>query len=121
MKRLKTWSKKFIQILNHDEMKILPGQLAYFFVLAIFSMIALVGLIGSNFITTEIRESFNSLPTAAQTLFNSLLDTEASGLNIIVFIVVGLYVSSNGAAAIIITSNVIYECCTIRCFSTSLW
>ncbi len=109
MKGIKNEFKKFLKILNLDEMKILPGQLAYFFILAIFSMIALVGLIGSSFITNEIRSAFESFPSAAKTLFNSLLDTEASGSKSIMFIIVGLYVSSNGAAAIIITSDMIYK------------
>ena len=49
MKRARDFLKKVIAIIRRPEMRILPGQLAFFFVLSLIPLVALVGTIGSKF------------------------------------------------------------------------
>lgn len=110
MKKAKRMFKRLFKIVKLEEMRILPGQLAFFIVLAIFSIFPLIGYIGSNFITQGIVNSIeNTLPSAVSTILKSLMDTEKSGFSIIGFVICSIYFASDGCNAMIITSNVIYK------------
>lgn len=110
MKKAKKMFKRLFKIIKLEEMRILPGQLAFFIVLAIFSIFPLIGYIGSNFITQGIINSIeNTLPSAVSTILKSLMDTEKSGFSIIGFVICSIYFASDGCNAMIITSNVIYK------------
>ena len=110
MKRAKRLFKRLFKIIKLEEMRILPGQLAFFIVLSIFSIFPLIGYIGSNFITQGIVNSIeNTLPSAVSTILKSLMDTEKSGFSIIGFVLCSIYFASDGCNAMIITSNVIYK------------
>ena len=45
---LKGYSKRIFDLIMRPEMKILPGQLAYFLILSIFPLLTLIGYIGSK-------------------------------------------------------------------------
>ena len=110
MKKAKKMFNRLFKIIKLEEMRILPGQLAFFIVLSIFAIFPLIGLIGSSFITDGLINSIEeSLPTAVSAILKSLMDTKASSINIIVFVVCSIYLASNGCGAMIITSNVIYK------------
>ena len=110
MKKAKRMFNRLFKIIKLEEMRILPGQLAFFFVLSIFAIFPLLGFISSSFITQGLINSIEeNLPTAVSTILKSLMDTKSSGLNIIVFAVCSIYIASNGCGAMIITSNVIYK------------
>ena len=110
MKKAKRLFNRLFKIIKLEEMRILPGQLAFFIVLSIFAIFPLIGFIGSNFITQGLVNSIEeTLPTAVSTVLKSLMDTQAGGLNIVVFAICSIYLASNGCGAMIITSNVIYK------------
>ena len=110
MKKAKRMVKRIFKIIKLEEMSILPGQLAFFFVLSIFAMFPLIGLIGSSFITNGLISSIDdSLPTAVSTILKSLMDVDVSGAGVILFVIFSLYFASDGCYAMIITSNVIYK------------
>ena len=49
MKRLTSFLKKVMKVASKPEMRILPGQLAFFFFLSIIPLVALIGAIVSSF------------------------------------------------------------------------
>ena len=59
---IKSYLKRILNLIKRPEMKILPGQLAFFIILAIFPLLTLFGYIGTKllffvepFIDTLIR------------------------------------------------------------------
>lgn len=109
MKKARDVFSKVVKLISDDNMQILPGELAFFIILSFFSIIPLIGLITSSFISIDvIKDLENSLPAGVYQILVSLLDVKSSG-SIIIFVIVALYFSSDGANALIITSNVIYK------------
>lgn len=110
MKKAKRLFRRIWKIIKYEEMRILPGQLAFFIVLSIFSIFPLFGLIGSNFISNElITSTEETLPSGISTILKSLMDVSSSGFNVVFFFAFSVYVASNGCGAMIITSNFIYK------------
>lgn len=116
MKKLKISLKEFFEnfkkVLSRPEMAILPGQLAFFFVLAIVPTITLIsyGATLLNLSTDVIFDFLGSAfsPEIANMLLGSTGAPEASGIALIIVIIVGYGIASNGPASIIVTSNTIY-------------
>ncbi|MBO4245161.1 MAG: YihY/virulence factor BrkB family protein [Bacilli bacterium] len=108
--QIKRYVKNFFEILMRREMRILPGQLAFFLGLSIIPTFSLVAYVGSllnldinsinDFFTNVFNENFAGIiiPTI----------TSNPGLKFIIYLVVGYFVASNGTASIIVTSNTIY-------------
>ena len=109
MKKAKKMLNRVWQSIKREEMRILPGQLAFFMVLSIFAIFPLIGLISSSFISNELVESIEkTLPIGVYTVLEALLSVESSG-SIIIFGLFAIYLASNGCGSMIITSNVIYK------------
>lgn len=110
MKEVKRMVKRIYRIINTEEMQILPGQLAFFIVFSLIVIFTLIGLICSNYVTHELITSIEeTLPSAVSSIFKSLIETENEEFNIIVFVIVGIFIASNGCSAMIITSNALYK------------
>ena len=110
MKKARKMLGRIWKIFKLEEMRILPGQLAFFMVLSVFALFPIFGLIGSNFISNELINSMDhSLPAAVSSILKSLMEVESSGLSIIIFLIFSIYIASSGCEAIIITSNVVYK------------
>ena len=94
-------------------MRILPGQLAFFLVISIIPLIALVGAIGSEFglPATSIKEILESV--VPSDVINYLIPANNGGdllnFNTIVFFIAAFLLASNGTYSIINTSNEIYK------------
>ena len=107
---LKEFWYNFTKSIKRAEMAILPGHLAFFFVLAIVPTITLISYgaatlnLSTDLIFDFIGKSFSS------EVANMLLATSSDihGLSFIILIVVAYFIASNGSASIIITSNTIY-------------
>ena len=108
--RAKDFLRKVIAIINRPEMRILPGQLAFFLVLSFIPILALVGSIASSF-GLSIDVLRDALTTAVPTAVVNILLPNATGLdfNMIVFLGAAFILASNGAYSIITTSNEIYK------------
>ncbi len=110
MKKARKVLNRIWNIFKLEEMRILPGQLAFFMVLSVFALFPIFGLLGSSFISNELINSMDhSLPAAVSSILKSLMEVESSGLSIVVFLIFSIYIASNGCEAMIITSNVIYK------------
>ena len=110
MKKARNVLRRIWKIFKLEEMRILPGQLAFFMVLSVFALFPIFGLLGSSFISNELINSMDhSLPAAVSSILKSLMEVESSGLSIVLFLTFSIYIASTGCEAIIITSNVIYK------------
>lgn len=109
--RLKRFISVLLENIKRPEMRILPGQLAFFFFL---TLIPLVALIGSIFTQLHISSEFinevmtNYFPDAVTALITSILSSNIH-INTIVFLISALILASNGTYSMIITSNTIYK------------
>lgn len=109
-KKLKIYFKNFKSALFKPEMLVLPGQLAFFFVLSIVPTITLIGY-GAGFLNLSTDVIYNFISQAFNEGIANVLIVNPShgiGLKYIITILVGYYFASNGAASIIVTSNTIY-------------
>ena len=115
MKKLKLELKEFYEnfkkVLFKPEMAILPGQLAYFFVLAIVPTITLISYEAAllNLSTYVIYDFIGS--AFSSDIASMLLATTSSnekGIGFFLVVIVGYFIASNGPASIIITSNTFY-------------
>lgn len=108
---VKDFFNNFFRVLRRPEMVVLPGNLAFFFVLAIIPSLGLISYAASilnlstDFLYNFIEKSFNS---DLANLVLGLNLTSNAGISLIITLVVGLYIASNGADALIIASNTIY-------------
>ena len=93
------------------EMMILPGQLAFFIILAIFPMLTVIGYVGSNislFSNSFISLINNIVPEdISKVLVPFMTESQITG-NIAFFMIVGFYLISNGTNSLIITSNELF-------------
>lgn len=110
--RAREFLRKTIAIVRRPDMRILPGQLAFFLVLSMIPLIALVGTIGSKLglSMTAFRNALeSSVPDA---VINTLFPADATtglNFNVTIFFVVAFLLASNGAYSVITTSNRIYQ------------
>ncbi len=103
--------KKLFKIINKPEMKILPGQLAFFMAMSIFPVIALIGLIASSFnisIDMLVNMMQKTLPTEVSNTLIPFITGNGLDLTISFSMVIGFIFASNGAYSLIITSNELY-------------
>lgn len=109
---LKEFFDNFKKVLFRPEMAILPGQLAYFFVLAIVPTITLIGYEAAllNLSTDVIFDFIGSAfsPDIANMLLNATGMSGGKGIGFFLVVIIGYFIASNGPASIIITSNTIY-------------
>lgn len=108
---LKDYSKRIFDLIMKPEMKILPGQLAYFLILSIFPLLTLLGYIVSK-ITLLSGPLINIFPKLLPESFNNILlpfitDSSITG-NVTFVMILGFILVSNGTHSIIITSDELY-------------
>lgn len=111
MKQLKEYLKKLIKLITKDEMRILPGNIAFFLVLSIIPIITLLGIIGSMFSISliDITKMLNEfIPQDVEKLLLPFFTATKSG-NMIIYFILGFFLASNGAHSIIVASNTLYD------------
>jgi len=112
IKRFTSYLKNVIKIISKPVMSILPGQLAFSFVLTIIPLIVLLTFIASSFsislntITNFITDNF---PDAVGKLLLPLINGRGFDFNILIFMLTAFWLASGGATSIITASDVIYE------------
>lgn len=110
--RIKEFWDNFIELIKKREMSILPGHLAFFFVLSIVPIISLIVYVASSFnlpiktITDFIESSF-SIEVA--NLLSPILTNSSITINNLFVIIVAFFLASNGADSIIIASNAVFN------------
>jgi membrane protein len=112
MEKLTNIFKKVMNVILKPEMRVLPGQLAFFFVLSIIPLIALIGAITSKFQLPldMVQEYVNgAIPASVSELLLSIVSPKVMNFNMAVFFVSAFILASNGTHSMIITSNEIYK------------
>lgn len=111
MNRFKTFLTKVLSVIRRPEMVVLPGQLAFFFVLSVVPIVTLITY-GASFlhlslgsITDFIGKAFS--PEVAELLIPTVTEPNVN-FSFFLTLFIGFYVASNGARSIIVTSNTIY-------------
>lgn len=110
--RAREFVRKVIAIVRRPDMRILPGQLAFFLVLSMIPLLALVGTIGSKLGLSMIafRNALES--TVPDAVINTLFPADATtglNFNVAVFFIAAFLLASNGAYSVITTSNRVYQ------------
>lgn len=111
MKKIKEYIEKLYNIIITPSMKFLPGNIAFFLVLSIFPILTLIGVIASGFsidINSIINALDSALPSDVASILGSFIAGKGFDRNIGVFMILGFFLASNGAHAIILASNNLY-------------
>lgn len=112
MKKAREFILKIFQLLNRPEMRILPGQLAFFLVLTIIPMVALIITLAAalSLSTDVIRIAIeDTLPSQIASLIESIMVGNGMSLNLFVFFFSAFLLASNGTYSMINISNEIYK------------
>lgn len=111
MQTIKRFLSHFWELLFRPEMRVLPGQLAFFFVLSIFPMLTLLGYVGSRidyFSNSFVAIMKDLFPADTADMFISFVTNATINGNEIVFMIIGFFLVSNGTQSLIVTSNELY-------------
>ena len=111
MKKIKGYLKKLYEIITIPSMSYLPGNLAFFLVLSIFPILTLIGVIASSFsinVDSLVNLLSNSLPGNVASILADFIQGKGFDTNIGIFMIIGFFLASNGADAIILASNNLY-------------
>ena len=112
MEQLSRFLKKVIKVASKPEMRILPGQLAFFFFLSMIPLLALIGAIVAHFsipVAEMQRFVHIMLPDSVAEFLFSIKSYTTINFNIIVFFIIAFILASNGTHSMIITSNELYK------------
>ena len=112
MEKAREFILKIFKYLMIPEMRILPGQLAFFLVMTIIPMLAiLVAIAAALSISVEtIRVAiYESVPVSLANILNGIITGDGINFNIIVFYFSAILLASNGTYSMINTSNEIYK------------
>lgn len=109
---IKSYLRRIFNLITRPEMKILPGQLAFFLVLAIFPLLTLFGYIGSKmlfFIEPFIDILNKFVPENVMQIILPFVENNHITGNVLFFMIIGFILVSNGTYSIIVTSNELYN------------
>ena len=112
MEKARKLVKKIFKILGKPEMRILPAHLAFYLVMTIIPLVALITTLGATLsisIDTVKEAILEYVPKGIASILENV--TQGSGLNfnIIVFYLSALLLASNGPNSMINASNEIYK------------
>lgn len=102
--------KNIFKLTLKPYMRILPGNLAYSFMMALIPILSIIVAICNSLHLSSyllVSKLGNIIPSVIINMLESYLT--GSGFNSIILVIIGIWVSSTGADALIIASNVIYN------------
>ena len=110
-RRVRKFFDNFFNVLKRPEMLVLPGQLAFFFILSVVPILTLLSYVASSLkLSTAALADFlnHSFGNAIVNLLMPNVSEMSFSFGFVLIIIIGLYFASNGASSIIVTSNTIY-------------
>ena len=110
--KLKDYFINVVSLIKKPEMAILPGQLAFFLVLSVIPLIAVIASVVSHFslsVDALIDLVNSSLPEDVASFVVQALSGKNINFNIILFYIASFILASNGPHSMIIGSNIIYN------------
>ena len=111
MQKIKRMISDFFKCIQNPMVRVLPGQIAFFLVLAIFPILILVGVIASFFsisMDSVVDLIAKGFPTEVVELLTPLLIGKEFDTNVGILMVMGFFIASNGAHSIVLASNTLY-------------
>ena len=111
-KRVRGFVNNFWSVIKRPEMLILPGQLAFFFILSVVPILTLIsyGVVSLNLSLDVIEDFFiKSFGSEITNMLFPHISNISLSFGFIITMILGLFFASNGASSIIITSNTIYN------------
>lgn len=112
MEKARDFIIKLFKLLMIPEMRILPGQLAFFLVITIIPLVALIATLAAalSISTESIRIAISSsVPAEIANIITSIMSGEGINFNIVIFYLSAFLLASNGTYSMINTSNEIYK------------
>ena len=112
MEKARHFFLKIFKILIKPEMRILPGQLAFFIVMTLIPLVALVATVAAalSISTDSIRLAISgAVPKEVANIINTIMTGNGINFNIMVFYISALILASNGPYSMINVSNEIYK------------
>lgn len=112
MEKARDFMLKVFRLLSKPELRILPGQLAFFIVLTIIPLVALIATLAAalSISTDSIGLALaETLPDEVVKIIHSITASGGINFNIIVFYFSAFLLASNGTYSMINTSNEIYK------------
>jgi len=107
----KRYLKKLFKLFTRPELKVLPGNIAFFLVLSIFPIITLSGYLASFFnvsLNSVIDLFYRILPDNISDILVSYITGNGMDFHVGFSIITGYIVGSNGAQSIIVSCNTLY-------------
>lgn len=107
--KVKTFFNNFLNVLRRPDMIVLPGNIAFFLILALIPIIGLISY-GASFLNLSTTYLYDFIAHSFSTdLADLILGVDIkNSANFIITLIFGLYIASNGADSIITASNTIY-------------
>lgn len=107
----KDFFQNLIEVLRRPDMIVLPGNLAFFFVLAIIPLFSIISY-GASVLNLSVDFLYDFLASSfsndiADIILGVNLDS-TMGIQFFITVIIGFYIASNGADSIITASNTIY-------------
>ena len=112
MEKAREFILKIFNYLMRPEMRILPGQLAFFLVMTLIPMLALIVTIAAalSISVDTIRVAISeSVPEGLANILNGIITGDGINFNMIIFYFSAVLLASNGTYSMINTSNEIYK------------
>ena len=107
----KKYLRKLFKLFTRPELKVLPGNIAFFLVLSIFPIITLSGYFASFFnvsLSSVIDLVYRILPSNVSDILVSYITGNGMDFHVGFSIITGYIVASNGAHSIIVSCNTLY-------------
>lgn len=112
MKKQKKFIQYFIKMFKRPELRILPGQLAFFIVLSLIPIITIIVYFASVFaVSPDMLITFlqKIIPSQITDLLMPYLLGKNMSISIGISMIIAFFVASNGPHSIIIASNILYK------------
>ena len=103
--------KSLVEIVKKPEMRILPGQLAFFLLLSIIPLVAVVAVMAGKFslpIEDIVQAIDSSLPSDIANFIRDIINSKVD-VNIVIFCLSAFILASNGPMSMIAGSNLLYK------------
>ena len=111
IRRIKCFLHYLHMSIKRPEMEVLPGNLAFFFMMMIIPLLTIIGIVISN-IDVGKASVYDALvsnfPDNIASLIISIAGDSSSSIGIIALLISSLLLASNGTYSMIVTSNSIY-------------
>lgn len=112
MEQARGFFKKILELIKKPELRILPGQLAFFLVLSFIPLVALVGALSTAFhlpLDAVKITIASTVPKEVTQILSNIVKGQGLNFNITAFFMIAFILASNGPHSIIITSNEAYK------------